>query len=391
MEQKELTENQKEQKQIKNVLELAYQKAVTLDLENLENIKLEKKQLEWISIIADNIENQTGVVTVLITSFVKKIVKPTQDIRAHKKELKGGYSGRTLDTAVVTPFMLDTFGPRFSMKESGWLSRTLEQSQAYTLNYKGKINPKVKVPFLAIQNDVQMKGGDPEKYLFVLFAKILKMKQEFDSQPTTIKKIGGQIQISKIIQLQKIFWSKAHSRAPVIAVKTLLDLLVCETKRYEEMEIPDLEAHTTSDSHSTATGDIEIINTDTQKIFESYEIKHEIKIDQRIILNVQEKIQKNPAQRYFILTTAQVIIKSEDSSKVSEVVEQIFLESGCTVMIQSLVHFLYSNLLILENPQDFITKFYENLRKDANDHGSFNKEILKLWVNLTEKLYPKSN
>ena len=86
------------------------------------------------------------------------------------------------------------------------------------------------------------------------------------------------------------------------------------------------------------------------------------------------------------LTTAQEVIKSEDSSKVSEIVKQIFLETGCTVMIQSLMGFLYSNLLILENPQGFITKFYENLVNDANHHGSFNKEILKFWVNLAEKL-----
>lgn len=49
-----------------------------------------------------------------------------------------GYSGRSFDTKYVTPF-LKLKGFRGAMKESGWLTGSLEQNAYYDFNYPGKI------------------------------------------------------------------------------------------------------------------------------------------------------------------------------------------------------------------------------------------------------------
>ena len=57
------------------------------------------------------------------------------------------------------------------MKESGWLTRSLEQNIPYELDFPGKIqNKNVKAAFLNILNDVEVNGADSEKYVTAIMA-----------------------------------------------------------------------------------------------------------------------------------------------------------------------------------------------------------------------------
>lgn len=57
------------------------------------------------------------------------------------------------------------------MKESGWLTRSLEQNIPYELDFLGKIqNKNVKAAFLNILNDVEVNGADSEKYVTAIMA-----------------------------------------------------------------------------------------------------------------------------------------------------------------------------------------------------------------------------
>ncbi len=99
--------------------------------------KLNVNQKEWLVKVAGKSESLKAVATTLTTCLVKKIEAPKQDIRYHKHELKNGYSGRTLDTAYVTPFFKSHFR-RLAMKESGWLTRSIEQPYPFTKKFPGK-------------------------------------------------------------------------------------------------------------------------------------------------------------------------------------------------------------------------------------------------------------
>lgn len=56
-----------------------------------------------------------------VTLIVYKILHPQQDIRNHQTQIKGGFSGRTIDTKYITPTLKELNLP--SMAESGWLTR----------------------------------------------------------------------------------------------------------------------------------------------------------------------------------------------------------------------------------------------------------------------------
>ena len=363
--------------------------SVYVDAESLEGdykkLGLTESQLDRIETISKYATAQKGVVTVLVTLLTKKIITPSQDVRQHKAELQGGFSGRTLDTKIITPLMLKKFGIHFAMAESGWLSRTLEQSEAYTLSYKGKISSTVKMPFLNILNDIELLGVDPEAYLKILLAKLILQKKDHDQTITNTisKKIEGVVTISGIMMILKEFFNSAGSRSPVIAVKTILDLLLDEIIRYKGKKIPALEAHTTADGKSGSSGDI-LIN-DNGATFESFEIKHKIQIDSRIILNVKDKLAKIPVPRYFILTTSEKTIDSDYAADVQETINEIYQQFGCDVIISNLQEFISSNLIILQNPIDFLNLFGENLAVDAKTTGSFTKEQLELWQNIVKE------
>src|SRR5208283_3620692 len=112
-----------------------------------------------------------------------KIFNPAQDVRYHQDGMPGGYSGRSVDTKYVTPFLKKVKFP--SMAESGWLTRSLEQSHAYDFSYPGKIEMELKKAFLTILDDVEAKGRDPYPLLVAFF---LLLAIERDKKTITLAK-----------------------------------------------------------------------------------------------------------------------------------------------------------------------------------------------------------
>lgn len=152
--------------------------------------KLNETQIGYVKCLIDNAETQKSLIAVTITSLLKKIIVPSQDIRLHRKEFKNGYSGRGLNTQVVTPWLKEYF-PRFAPKESGWLTRSIEQPHPFTENFPGKIrNSKVKKAFLVILNDVEEKKYSSKSYLETIVAELL-IKLAENEATAKIEKIAA--------------------------------------------------------------------------------------------------------------------------------------------------------------------------------------------------------
>jgi DNA (cytosine-5)-methyltransferase 1 len=101
-------------------------------------------------------ESAKGVLTVVLTSIVYKHFNNQQDIRLHQANMENGYSGRSFDTANITPFLKRKNFP--AMAESGWLTRSLEQNRPYDKNYPGSIRPKeLKDAFIGLVDEIQKK------------------------------------------------------------------------------------------------------------------------------------------------------------------------------------------------------------------------------------------
>lgn len=93
------------------------------------HVSLDAMLVKWIDRILENAEGNKGLLAVLVTLTLHKIVDCKQDIRLHQAQIPGGFSGRTIDSKYVTPFLKKMQFP--AMAESGWLTRSLEQPYPY--------------------------------------------------------------------------------------------------------------------------------------------------------------------------------------------------------------------------------------------------------------------
>jgi DNA (cytosine-5)-methyltransferase 1 len=219
--------------------------------------KLSDETKKNIEILANNCFTQKGVYTVFITLAIYKIVHKNQDIRKHQTQI-----------------------------ESGWLTRSLEQSYPYTLDYEGKISNKiVKRAFLELLDDIQTKKINSKYILVELLKQIIDIqkKNEIIINPLTNPE---KLTIAKLIftldrQFAFRYETFGGSKLPVLAFYAIYQLLINEIARYNKCELKSLSSHTASDRTSKSAGDIEIFKYG--KLFEAIEIKLDKSIDANMI------------------------------------------------------------------------------------------------------------
>jgi len=345
---------------------------------------LDEEQIQRVNDLTKNAETQKAVLTVVITSLVKKILDPQQDIRKHQDKMNGGYSGRTLDTNEVTPFLKRNFR-RFAMAESGWLTRSLEQPYPYDLDYGGEIrNKEVKDAFLGILHDVEENGGDPNLYLKSIFANLIEKLQTVQEKLKEID-FEEELPIQKIMSMVKEhFETRGASRLPVIAIYSVLDLLVENIERYDKKELLPLKHHTTSDATSGSIGDIEILDNE-ENYFEAIEIKHNIQIDEELVKDVYDKFRDVPINRYLILTTAEPNVRPMEEKRVLSKIEEIHEDHGCQLITNGVIPTLKYYMRLLKKPSKFIESYTKYLEKDYESNTDVKDHHIDSWRDILEK------
>ncbi len=369
---------------IPTILEDAFAASLT-DTDSMST--LSPPQVEWVQTIAQQAASQKGVFTVLVTSLGKKILSPEQDVRLHQDQIPGGYSGRTLDTKFVTPFIREKFS-RLAMSESGWLTRSLEQPHPYTLGYEGRIkNKTVKNAFLYILNDIEENNADARIYLIALFSQVSLLHSTnliFD----TITLYSG-VTIAKIIEaLQQHFFTRypvsGASRLPVLAIYAIYKCLL-STPRYEGKQLAPLKSHTTSDIRSGSVADVEILNLDST-FFEAVEVKHNIAITPDLIQIALNKIQTSGIARFYLLTTREP--NSDHPEQIQEIVDKIHKDFGIEIIMNGIVPSLKYYLRLLDDPSIFLGEYREILQADFALTTDIKLEHLQRWIDLTQKFTP---
>ena len=347
-------------------LENIYNKALNSIKDTSTN--LNRYQMEWVKTVVDKEENLKGVYTVLVSSLTYKCLHQNQDIRYHKKELENGYSGRSFDTKFVTPFLKSKkfFG---AMKESGWLTRSLEQAHPFTLDFPGKINNKsVKNAFLQILNDVEENSANPEIYLTNIFKlSIIEKSKKTISLLNPITPESS-LNIDEIVgYLKKHFYYNYSSRGasilPVIAFYSIYQCLMQEMGRYRDKYLDKLASHTSCDKSSKATGDIVIRNSKSNELYEVIEIKFDIKPNVIMINDAYEKFKSEPIQRYYILSTMHAT--DDEVLKIDEEIIRIREEHGCQVIVNGIFPSLKYYLRLLENTDNFMNNYVANLQSNS--------------------------
>ncbi len=301
--------------------------------------------------------------------------------------MPGGYSGRTYDTKYVTPFMKSRFH-RLAMKESGWLTRSIEQAHVFDRRFPGKIRDvKVKQAFLSILDDIEEHDGQPEEYLTALF--VLLINKTVDTSYLSSIAVGSrEATISRIIDgLGKHFHAKysaaGASRLPVIAIYSVYQCLMEEHARYRGKRLLPLRGHTTSDYRSKGIGDIEVVDVNGG-FFEGVEIKHMISITPQLIEDAFDKFRGKPVKRYYLLTTADPCIVRGEQDAVRRTIQRIELTHGCEVIVNGIMPSLKYYLRLVDDPAVFLKRYAENLDRQFSESADLKEEHIDKWKTLRE-------
>lgn len=377
---KQIFKGEKSMDNVNEFLEVKYSEAEKIF--DITSMELSTEEIEWIKNIVNKEETFKGVFTVLLTSIVYKCLNPDQDIRKHQANMKGGYSGRSFDTKYITPFMKQK---RFlgAMKESGWLTRSLEQNLPYDLEYPGKIqNKDVKESFLKLLDSIEKDPSKSEKYLVAIMSYSIKCKKEKTVILVNPIEKETSITISKIMDyLYNHFYFSYKSRGasilPVIALYSIYECITEELKRFENKKLDILASHNSSDKSSGETGDIVVRNED-DSIYEVVEVKFDIPVNRIMIMDAYEKIKDKPVQRYYILST--VSPKDEEKVYIDETISSIREEHGCQFIINGVLPTIKYYLRLLENTDVFL----KNYVKLLSNNTEINYEHKIAWNRISE-------
>lgn len=316
--------------------------------------------------------SKKGATSVFITSLVYKHLNPAQDIRKHQDSMPGGYSGRTFDTKYTIPFLKSV---QFSAAaESGWLSRSFETKDEYTLSYPAAISPKeLKTAFLTLLDRVQNNKADAHNLLKYFFQGLIlqRNKQKIDlAMPMglTISKITDVL----IKHFSYKYSSDGAARLPTLAIHAIYQCLVKEAKRFDNKILLELESHTAADRRSGTIGDVQVNDQDGEP-FEAVEVKHGIKIGLQHIREAYIKFSKTRVKRYYILSTSNILEEEEDLIK--QEIEKIKGVHGCQVIANGINKSLLYYIRLLEEPSEFIKNYVVLIEND----GALKFEHKEVW------------
>lgn len=349
----------------------------SLDISDLAG-NLDPQLIQDSRFILDRVASNKGVYTVLITLALYKCMNPEQDIRNHKVELPNGFSGRSFDTANVTPTLKELNLP--SMAESGWLTRSLEQAYPYDLDFNGKISPvELKWAFLRTVSVIQSGKTQAKNILRVLLNGGIEYRE--NNKVAIYRLAVHDPQISKIMSLLEecfTFNYATHggSKLPVLAFYALYSMMIPEMDRYTGATLMKLGSHTASDRTSKSAGDIEIYRDDT--VLEALEVKLDKPPTAHMARVAFEKINKFGVSRYYILSGIEPDLK--ERYEIDKIIFEIEQTHGCQLIVNGLYQTLRYYLRLVSSPKNFVDKFTELVEVDkelATIHKTTLSELVK--------------
>ncbi|GIL14107.1 MAG: hypothetical protein BroJett038_28270 [Chloroflexota bacterium] len=362
------------------VLESVYQKAL-----QQPPSALSPAQQERVKTIVDFAETQKAVLAAVLTSLAKKLVSPEQDVRQHKVELPGGYSGRVFDTNYVTPFIREKF-PRLAMHSgSGWLTRSIEQLHPFTLDFPGRIrNSHLKRAFLEILDDIETQGTSAEAYLLALFQALVAEQEQ--TYIRFERRVEGHVTVDSVVQALGLHFNYDYraagaSRLPVLAIYAVYRLLMT-LPRYDGKNLLPLKSHTTSDTKSGSIGDIEITGKDGQ-FFEAVEVKFGRPITLAMVEDAFGKIESLPVSRYYLLTTAEP--NALQTAEIADFVNKVYKQHGCEMIVNGVIPTLKYYLRLLDNPAAFIDAYESCLSDEVESNTDLKLAHIQRWQELRHR------
>lgn len=370
------------------ILEECYAKALEIAIhETSDEISNDIKSN--VDVFIKRIDTDKSLVQVIVTSLLKKIISPEQDIRLHMAKFENGYSARVLDTKVTSPFFKRYF-PTYANKETAFLTKATRAEIIWNLTEGVKLpfrSRQLIEPFLILMDKIQNSSFNLQDCLtYILFRLHLLSRQHQTIFDETLESadFSDVLNINGVItMLTTHFGSKLSSRLPVIAIYSAYIQLFKTIKRYEGKILRPLNVHTSADKHGY--GDVEIWNTD-ETPFEMVEIKHNIAIDRNLIFDVVKKTENTAVKRYYVLTTYKGCFASElEEEYINKLILKIKRERDLEVIPNGIIHSLKYYLRFIENYQDFIKTYTEELIRDAKNSTEVKNYHIEIWQTILKE------
>ncbi len=370
------------------ILENLYHQATEV-IDNQRKIIFSNIISSNVDVLINKVDKNKSLLSALVTSLLKKIIEPTQDIRLHRTDFNGGYSARSLDTSITTPFFKKYF-PKYANKESSFLTLATRERIKWTIKegQNLKIRDKeVKKSFLEIFDAVENNKVNPNDCLIYIFIKLHLLsrhqKMVFDDTIDSTSFLDI-ININSVLNmLERHFAMKLSSRLPVIAIYSIYQQLFKEVKRYEKKILRPLNVHTSSDKHGY--GDVEIWNDD-ESPFEMVEIKHNIPIDRNLIFDIVKKSDGTTIERYYILTTSKDnFISKEEEEYINKFILKIKKDRNIEIIANGIYYSLKYYLRFIGDYKNFIRAYTENLIMDAKNSTEVKEFHIIEWQNILKE------
>lgn len=187
--------------------------------------------------------------------------------------------------------------------------------------------------------------------------------------------------IAEIIDLLTKHFAQTNqvgtARLPVLAIYSVYQVIIKEIGRYENKILQPLGSHTSADLRSGDIGDIQI-NDKNGKPFEGVEVKYGKLIDHVLVEDAFEKIKQYPVDRYYLLSTE--ITTGDELAKIQTIIDQISTQHGCQVIVNGLVPTIKYYLRLINDTDDFIQNYTENVINDP----AIKIDHKRAWKNLVE-------
>ncbi|MDB9437946.1 hypothetical protein BMF77_03317 [Dolichospermum sp. UHCC 0315A] len=369
-------------------LEKSYQQSLEL-VKNQSFTEFDQEIKNFVDIFIQKIETDKSLIQVIITTLLKKIIKPEQDIRLHMAKFINGYSARVLDTKVTTPFFKSKF-PKYANKETAFLTKATRAEIIWNFEEGFKLPLRSKslvTPFLQLIDKIENQTIDIENCLVYILAQLYLISQSQEIVFTETLEIVNSVNIININTVLKMverhFEEPLSSRLPVIVIFAIYKQIFKTVRRFENKVLLPLNVHTSADKHGY--GDIEIRDNHNNP-FEILEIKHNIPIDRNMILDIVKKSANTTIKRYYILTTYKDCFLNKDEEKyINELILKIKRERGLEIIANGIVNTLKYYLRFIEDYHEFIKTYTEELVKDAKNSTEVKDSHIQAWQIILQK------
>jgi DNA (cytosine-5)-methyltransferase 1 len=313
---------------------------------------------------------------VVITLAACKIAKPAQDVRAHKAEHPGGFNARGIDTDVVVPLLRDC--GLANAGESHWLTQVFS-GLAFTPDQTLKTQPKA-VGEIVPRLVCAINSARPAEIANALCALLVLLIEERNKGQVPLTKPKG-LTIARAIRLLEDHFGGSFKsggpRLPQLAVYSVYECFVRESKRYEGHSLVPLERLKTANRKSGTLGDVDVLLG--KRTVEAVEIKFGMTADARHVSDAIEKIKTADVRRYYILATDG--IKSGDEEEIAERVGAFYRSNGCEIIVNGIFETIRYYLRLVGSVDEFIARYVDHLASDDD----LNYEHRTAWNDVCEQ------